>query len=99
MKNSFVDINQINSVDFLSALKLIHWELVALLLQNFPYQETLLSTLLFLPSTRPFLSDCIWVQLLVQRYVPRWKGHVWMDTEGWLVMKVYMPRTGSDFGV
>lgn len=22
-----------------------------------------------------------------------------MDTEGWLVMKVYMPRTGSDFGV
>lgn len=22
-----------------------------------------------------------------------------MDTEGWLVMNVYMPRTGSEFGV
>lgn len=100
MRKSFVDINQINSVEFPSAVNLTHWELAALLLQNVPYQEALLSDVHPpLPFTKPFLWDCIWVQLLVQCYVPGWKRHVWMDTKGWLVMNVYMPRTGSDFGV
>lgn len=70
------------------------------MLQNFPYQEALLSYAHPpVPSIRPFLSDYIWVQLLVQCYVPGWKGHVGMDTEGWLAMNVFMPRTGNVFGV
>lgn len=82
MRISFVNIKQTNSVDFVSAVNLIYWELVALL-DDFLCQEALLSYV-YPPvtSTRPFLSDYIWVQLLVESYVSDWKDtylYLWMD--------------------
>jgi len=104
MRKSFGDINQINSVDCISTVNFIHWELVALLLHNFPIRKACchMSTLPFLLqgiSSQSVLSDCIWAPLVVQCYNPGCKGRVWMDTEGQLAMNVYMPRAGSDFGV